>query len=170
LEVLNLVQVFIAHSSKDKWLIDAICENLAIIGVTPYLAELEDPTPLPLPDKLDAAIKISNALFLIITSSAMQNPQTRDVLNWETATARAYQKPVYVFAERGVDVPLLINYISVYFTFDPITRESLKEMMERVHKTAVELKEVEDKGKAAAFIVVSLLGVLFLGSILGGKK
>ncbi len=99
----------------------------------------------------------------------MQNPQTRDVLNWETATARAYQKPVYVFAERGVDVPLLINYISVYSTFDPITKESLKEMMVRVHKTAVELKEVEDKGKAAGLIVASIFGLLFLGSILGKK-
>ena len=166
---MKLVQVFIAHSSRDKWLIDAICENLTLRGVAPYLAELEDPTPLPLPEKLDVAIKTSNALFLIITSSAMQNRQTRDVLNWETATAHAYQKPVYVFAEKGIDVPLLINYISVYFTFDPITRESLKEMMVRVHKTAIELKEVEDKGKAAAFIVASLLGLLVLGSVLGKK-
>jgi len=157
-----MVQIFIAHSSEDSWLIDPICEVLEEIGVTPYLAELEDPTPLSLPKKLDMAIKGSKAVFAIITSNVMQRPSTRDIINWEYAKAQAYNKPIYVFSEKGVEVPLLIGYTSVYGTFDPLSEESLDDMMLHVEDLAIRVKEFADKEKAAAGIIAGILGVLFL--------
>lgn len=55
-------------------------------------------------------------------------------------------------------------------TFDPISQESLNGLMVRIENTAMHVKEAADKGKVAAAIILGGLGVLFLGSILGGGK
>lgn len=103
-----MVRIFIAHSSKDEWLINPIASNLKLIPVEPYLAKVEDPTPYPLPQKLNEAIKSSVAMFVFLTPNVADNKDTRDVVNWEIATAHAMGKPIYVFRENGVEVPLMV--------------------------------------------------------------
>jgi len=68
-----LVRIFIAYSSEDEWLINPIASNLKLIPVEPYLARVEDPTPYPLPQKIDNAIETSQAVFVFWTSNAENN-------------------------------------------------------------------------------------------------
>ena len=161
-----MVRIFIAHSSKDEWLIKPIAENLRLIGVEPYLAKLEDPTPYPLPQKLDSAIQSSAAMFVFLTPNVAENKGTRDVINWEISSAYAKRKPIYVFREKGVEVPLMVNYITVYATYDPISQESLDDVVNRVQEIASVFKRSEDQAKAAFSFVAVLLGLAFLGALI----
>ena len=164
-----MVQIFIAHGSQDAWLVNPIAQNLKSINVDPYLAELDAPNPVSLYDKLTRAIRSSTAMFLILTHTVMKSPETRDVINWEVATAKAYSKPVYVFRERDVEVPILISQILVYFTFDPFSKRSLKKAMNRIVDVASKLKESEDLVWAAALIVLAFLGGVILAAMLARK-
>ncbi|MFB0504709.1 MAG: TIR domain-containing protein [Candidatus Bathyarchaeia archaeon] len=161
----KLVTVFVAHSSKDERLIHPIANILRWIGVEPYLAGLEDPVPIPLPAKLDRAIGSSVAMFAFLTPNVAEDRRTRDVVNWEISSAYAKRKPIYVFAEKGVNIPLMINYITVYATYDPMDQESLDRMTDRVRQIADEFKKIEDIAKAAFNLVLLFLGLWFLRSL-----
>lgn len=166
--VTELVRIFVAHSSEDEWLINPVASNLRLINVEPYLAKLEDPTPYPLPQKIDRAIETSTAMFVFLTHNVANLKDTRDVVNWEISAAYAKKKPIYVFAEKGVDVPLMVNYITVYATYDPLNQESLDKMVVRVQELASAFKEFEDKAKAAFNLIMILLGLgLFFGALSG---
>ena len=166
-----MVRMFIAHSSKDEWLINPISSNLKLIPVEPYLAKLEDPTPCPLPQKFNDAIKSSVAMFVFLTPNVAENKDTRDVVNWEIATAHAMGKPIYVFRENGVEVPLMVNYITTYFTYDPLDQRTLDEMVSRVQEIASAFKENEDKAKAAFTVIALILGgILFFGALSGDSR
>lgn len=161
-----MVRIFIAHSSKDEWLINPIASNLKLIPVEPYLAKIKDPTPYPLPQKLNDAIKSSVAMFVFLTPNVADNKDTRDVVNWEIATAHAMGKPIYVFRENGVEVPLIVNYITTYFTYDPLDQNTLNEMVNKVQEIASAFKENEDKAKAAFTVVALILGgILLFGAL-----
>jgi len=162
-----VVRIFIAHSSKDDWLIDTIDRNLRLIPVEPYLARLEDPTPYPLPQKLDSAIDSSAAMFAFLTPNVANNKNTRDVVNWEISAAYAKKKPIYVFVEKGVEVPLMINYITVYATYDPFDQETLNKMSARVQQIASGFKQAEDAANAAKVAGLVILGLLGLGFFFG---
>ena len=164
-----MVKVFIAHSSEDGWLINPIADNMRLIGVEPYLAKLEDPTPIPLPQKIDRAIESSVAMFVILTSNVANTKETRDVVNWEISSAYAKKKPIYVFAEEGVDIPLMLNYITVYAKFNPLSQESLDSIVAKIHSIATTLKESDDKGKAIGTFIMLILGIAFLGALAEGK-
>ncbi len=163
--VVSLVLVFVSHSSRDSWLVKPIADNLSSIGVQPYLAELDTPNPISLHDKLAAAIQQCTAVILILTQNVANNPETRDFINWEVATAKAYRKPVYAFVEQGVEVPILLSQVMVYHTFDPVSQESLNEAMRRVIGVGSQLKEQEDKAKAALLVIMLFLGIGFFGAM-----
>lgn len=169
----GLTRIFIAHSSKDEWLLKPIDNNLRLIGVDPYLARLEDPTPYPLPQKLENAIQSSVAMFAFLTPNVANDKNTRDVVNWEISAAYHQQpkKPIYVFVEKGVEVPLMLNYITVYATYDPFSQESLNKMVSKVQGIASALKQGEDRAKVAFTLVAVLLGLgLFFGGLGDSEK
>lgn len=168
--MIELLRVFIAHSSKDEWIINPIASNLRLIPVEPYLARVEDPTPYPLPQKLDVAIESSKAMFVFWTSNVANNKETRDVVNWEISAAyhKKPRKPIYVFAEKGVDVPLLVSYTTVYATYDPLNQQTLNKMVAKVQDIASAFKEVEDKAKVALTIIMGILGLGLLFVALSG--
>jgi len=161
-----MAQVFIAHSSKDSWLINPIAKWLRAAGVTPYLAELESPTQFPLPEKLSNAIKGSQAVFTFLTKSVIRTPSTRDVVNWEVATAHAYGKSVYVFHEKGVEVPLMIQYITDYYTFDPLDENTLNRAIQRAYKIGTDIKKADDVGKVIATLLLLLLAGFLLSEMI----
>jgi hypothetical protein len=130
---------------------------------------LDTPTPYPLPQKLDKAIDTSIAMFVILSSNVCSIKQTRDVVNWEIASAYAKKKPIYVFAEKGVDIPLMVNYITVYARYDPLSKESLDEVVTKIHKTAFDLKQGDDRTKGIATYIMVILGILALGALAESK-
>jgi hypothetical protein len=133
-----MVRIFISHSSKDKWLIDPLALNLKLILVEPYLAEIETLTPISLPQKLCEAISSSDAVFVFWTGNVAENESTRDVVNWEISAAHHMnpKKLIYVFAEKDVRVPAMLEYITVYARYDPFNQETLNNMFEKVQNTA----------------------------------
>lgn len=160
----NMARIFIAHSSKDEWLINVIADNLRLIGAEPYIAKLEDPTPYPLPQKLEKAIEASSAMFVFLTHNVESNKDTWDIVNWEISLAYAKKKPVYVFVEKGVNVPIMVKYTVVYATYDPFNQQSLDKMILRAKELGSILKQNEDNAKAAFTIIALILGLIFLTS------
>jgi hypothetical protein len=141
-----MAQVFIAHSSRDEWLINPVCEWLEASGVEPYLAEFET-TATPLPEKFDKAIQASTAVVVIFTRNVANIQQTRDVVNWETSAAYTHKKPVYIFRESGVELPFMFNYITDYFTFDTFNVETLESALQHLYDIGLKIKKTEDTGK-----------------------
>ena len=109
-------------------------------------------------------------MILLLTANVMKKPNTRDIINWEVATAHAFRKPVYVFREKGVEVPLMISYITDYFTFDPIKRKDLKAVMSRIRKLAQILKENEDTVKMIVTVIAVGLGILLLAYLISRTR
>ncbi|MFH1015051.1 MAG: toll/interleukin-1 receptor domain-containing protein [Nitrospirota bacterium] len=160
-----MAQIFIAHSSKDKWLIGPISQVLTQAGVIPYLAELESPTPFPLPQKLQKAIEESKVIIAVLTHNATNIIQTRDIVNWEISAAYHLKKPTYVFREKGVDVPLMINYITDYFTYDPFDEQTLKITLDKICQIGFDIKRSEDTDKAILTLFGIVLGIIILSSL-----
>ena len=144
---------------------------MKLIPVEPYLAKLEDPTPYPLPQKLDNAIETSQAVFVFWTSNVANNQKTRDVINWEISAAyhKKPRKHIYVFAEKGVSVPMMMKYITVYATYDPLNQETLDEMVKKVQEIGSAFKESEDKAKAAFTMIAFVFGLVLLGALASGN-
>jgi hypothetical protein len=157
-----VAKVFISHSKLGEWLVKPISSVLKEIGVEPYIAEIETPEAKPLPLKFQEHIKTSNVMILLLTSNVTMHLNTRDVVDWEVATAHAFGKPIYVFREKDVEVPLMISYITDYFTFDPIRREDLEAVIDRIKKIAKILREHEDAVKAIVTAIAAGLGILLI--------
>lgn len=67
-------QVFISHSSADRPRVEWIAEQARQQGVMPYLAE-HDPQPgTLLSDKVRGAIRASDAMIVLLTTSSMESP------------------------------------------------------------------------------------------------
>jgi hypothetical protein len=128
--------------------------------VEPYLAELDSPTPYPLPQKLDQAIASSSAVLVFLTRNVESDRNTWDVVNWEITSAYDKKKPIYVFVEKSVNVPMMVNYITVYATYNPLDKQSLDEMVRRVGEIASDLKKSEDIAKGILITVSLTLGIL----------
>ena len=107
-------------------------------------------------------------MFVFLTHNIVSVKDTRDIVNWEISSAYAKKKPIYVFTEKGVDIPLLLNHISVYATFDLLNQESLNKMVKKVQQIAKAFKKNADKAKTALTIVLLILGLgLFFGALSG---
>ena len=165
-----MVKIFISHSRLDSWLVEPISKVLKDIGVEPYVAEIETPEAKPLPAKFQEHIRTSSVTILILTANVMRYSKTRDIINWEVATAHTLGKPIYVFREKDVEVPLMISYITDYFTFDPIKKEDLSAVINRIRKIARILKEHEDTVKAIVTVIAVGLGVLLLAYVLSKAR
>ena len=112
-----------------------------------------------MPDKFEAAIKNSDAVVVVFTRNVANIQQTRDVVNWEVATAHAYKKPVYVFREKEVEVPLMISYITDYFTFDPFDQHTLEQAVKRVYDIGFKLKKDEDVARLISAGLLIIFGI-----------
>ncbi|SRR6266516_3238325 len=143
-----MAQIFIAHSSKDKPLIDWIAGNLRAIGITPYQAGYDSPSETSLQDKLRREISRSQAVFLILTRNVTGSMNTSTIIQWEFDTAKEKKKPVYVFKEKKVRVPLMIQLSADYGTFDPVSKESLIEAMNKMVSIGNRLKTREEQYRA----------------------
>ena len=165
-----MVKVFISHSRLDNWLVEPVCEVLKENGVNPYIAEIETPEAKPLPIKFREHIRTSNVIILLLTKNVMKHKTTRDIISWEVATAHALNKPVYVFREEGVDVPLMISQITDYYTFKGIKKKDVTAVLNRIKKIGQILKENEDAVNVIITIFAVALGVLLLAYLLSKAK
>ncbi len=82
------------------------------------------------------------AMFVFLTPNVESNKDTWDVVNWEISAAYTRRKPIYVFAQKGVSVPLMVKYITVYAHYDPLSQQPLNEMANKVQGIAHAYKKV----------------------------
>lgn len=166
---IKMVSIFISHSSKDGWLINPIAQNMRSLGVDPYLAEFDVPNPIALPQKIDNAIQSATAMFVIWSSNVINTKETRDVVNWEIASAYAKKKPIYVFAEKDIEIPFMLTYITVYGRYDPLDSKSLNECVSRINELSSFIKASDDKAKGIGALFMLFLGILALGALADSK-
>jgi len=59
----------------------------------------------------------------------------------------------------------MINYIKVCAAYDPMSQETLDEIVQKIQGIASAIQVTEDKGKAVFWMIMSLLGLglLFAG-------
>jgi hypothetical protein len=165
-----LVKIFISHSKRDSWLVEPVSAILKDVGVNPYVAGIETPEAKSLPRKFHDNIQNSNCVILLLTKNVMKHQNTRDIINWEIAAAHTLSKPVYVFREEGVEVPLMISYITDYYTFKKIMKKDIEDVLTRIRKIAQILKDNEDTVKAVLTIIGAGLGILLLAYLASRAK
>jgi len=165
-----MAKIFISHSSLDGWLVEPLSRILEDVGVRTYVAEIETPEGKPLPTKFKENIESSDAVILLLTANVMKRPNTRDLINWEVATAHTLGKPVYVFREKDVEVPLMISNITDYYTFDPKRKEDLDSILSRAEKMAEILKDHKDKVLVSVTLIAIALGILLLAYIVYKRR
>ena len=91
-----MAQIFISHSQKDNDMIHFVLEAFAGTKVKPNLEEFEKEVPTGVnADKIANDIRLSNALFVLLSETVERLPHTRDWINWECGTAT--NKDIWVF-------------------------------------------------------------------------
>ena len=111
-------QIFFSHSSSDDKLIDLIRLVFEFSDIKPYFAKLEKAGQNP-SDKICNEIGKSNALFSILTSSVYGNQDTLFWVLYEIGIAKGKEIPIYVWIEKGIEVPEFVRYITDFTTFEP---------------------------------------------------
>ena len=155
-----MVDIFVSHSSADKDLMGVVREAFAETGVNGYFAEFKMEGK-PVPDKLRDAIRSSQAVVVFWTRNVNDVPKTRDVVNAEIGEAHMAGKPVYVFREEGTEVPLMLSYITDYFTFSVTT---VGEAVRRLKGFLHSYRKNEDYWRAVG---VAVAAVATVGAIVG---
>jgi hypothetical protein len=163
-----MVSVFVSHSSQDSDLINSIAQIMRQYSVEPYLAEFDIPNSMALPQKIDNAIQAASAM-IVIWSSNVVNKKERDVVNWEISSAFARKKPIYVFTEKGVEIPFLLSQITVYARYDPLDPQSLKNCVNRIGELSLNIKSSDDKAKGIGALLLLALGIVAIGALGDGK-
>ncbi|MBA7635684.1 hypothetical protein ES703_43288 [subsurface metagenome] len=164
-----MVQIFISYSQKDMTLINSIVAFLRKQGITPYVAAHDTPSGRPIPQKILEEIERSDALFVFWTRNVAENRTTSESVIWEVSSAQQARKRIYVFREKGVDVPMLVSYITDYFGFDPLSQDDLDTMNERMNVVANRLKRIDLIMKGALVIGIGALGAYGLWRLLRTK-
>jgi len=111
------IPIFMSHNTRDR----AWCERLALeasaVGVTPYLAEHDVRPGVNLADKVQAAIRASAAVVVLISDNSVNAPYVQQ----EVGYALACKKLVIPLVQPGIKGEALamlagVEYISFDFT------------------------------------------------------
>ncbi len=159
------IQIFISHSSDDLD-ITALVSQIENGNIFPYLAELQPAEPSPLHEKLIGAIYNSHSAFIFITKNVIENKNTRDMVMWELGVIHAFNRPAYVFTERGIDVPKPARFKSTSYEFNRTNIPELINVLTQLKSLSSEIanevkqKETDDRNKK---IAIGIAGILAIG-------
>lgn len=128
-----MAQIFVSHSQKDKEIIHFFLEAFAGTKVKPHLEEFEKELPTGVTaQKIDRDIRVSNAIFVLLSENVERLQHTRDWINWECGTAR--NKAVWVFEPTQTlgQVSVLIPRINHYVLYEKTEewRKYLREIID----------------------------------------
>jgi hypothetical protein len=91
--------VFLSHAATDIELVRKVASHAHPLGVTTYAYEDHPQAGSPVAAKLEASIRESDAVLVLLT----QNSQHRPSVHTEVGLARALEKPIIPVIEVGVD-------------------------------------------------------------------
>lgn len=101
-----MANIFLAHSRHDEEIKNLFLRAMAGADVHPLLKEYEDVAPLGsqpglirrnIALQIDEDILMSRAVFVILSETVQQLPNTAQWIVYEAAQAKAKQKPVWIF-------------------------------------------------------------------------
>lgn len=108
-------RLFLSHSAADAKWVGWISENCRGIGVETYLYEHDEQPGQPLGDKLQAAIRDSDAVVVLLTHESQFSPYVQQ----EVGFAKGLQKPIVPLVQPGIDQRALAMLTGVeYIAFD----------------------------------------------------
>jgi hypothetical protein len=113
--------VFVSHSSKDEKLIRLVELAFDDRDIKPYFAKnrIEGKNPV---EKIVEAISNSKYFFALVTSNVVNDTHTRDWVNFEIGVAKAFNKKIFVWIDKGVSAdkkyPQLLENVTDYNSFD----------------------------------------------------
>ena len=150
--------IFLSHSSADATWVKWIAANAQQVGIQVYLYE-HDPQPGRLvADKLQAAIKSSDALVVLLTGKSQFSPYVQQ----EIGAGKGLDKPVIPLVQPGVSEGSLAMLQGVgYIPFDfNNPQHALTTLLAHLQGA----KLAKERGLAALFVIGAIIvGALVLG-------
>jgi nucleoside 2-deoxyribosyltransferase len=109
-------RVFISHSAADRAALAAVWQGALAAGVHPYIYEHDERPGTMVADKLQAEIRGSDAVILLLTKQSVVSPYVQQEIGY----ALAHRKPVLPLVELGVAEDKLAMLKGVeWMAFDP---------------------------------------------------
>lgn len=109
-------RVFISHSAKDRPVVDVLRAHVEAIGFTTYLYERETEAGRPVSDKIQAAIRESDAVVALLTNESAGSA----FLHQEIGYALALKKLVLPLVDTNLsDPPFAMLEGTEYVPLDP---------------------------------------------------
>jgi len=132
-------QIFIAHSSRDKYIIKLIEDNLENIGVRPFLAG-RFMAGKPAIFKIIDGIWDSIAFFILWTKNVTDNPETRDWVSFEIGIAKALADvgllSIYGWYANDTKLTDLLKGITDMVQFNPYDKSECEWVVKTMIKIA----------------------------------
>ena len=159
-------RVFISHSSRDRDWVESIRGVASAAGVDTYLYEHDLQPGRVLADKLEEAIRDSDALLVLLTRHGIASQTVQQ----EVGYARGRGKLIIPLVEEGVSPAALGLLAGVeYIPFDPANPESALVTLSAVlRKKTVAIqaaaRDQEAMQTAALIAVTALVALLLLSS------
>jgi len=108
-----------SFAKKDQKLIDYLCKLIKAVKFEPHVAR--QATPEPVPEKIKDDIRSRDCFIAILThdeKTADGKFKASDWIHEEIGIGYAFDKPIAVLLEEGIDLKSLPRYITQYITFD----------------------------------------------------
>jgi len=86
--------VFITHSRHDAPILSHIEELIRIVGVSPIFYQYEPSHTSTAWEEIREDIKISHALFVVLSNNLSSSAHTQNWVGWEVGVACAFNKRV----------------------------------------------------------------------------
>lgn len=167
MEGLNVANIFISHSKRDKELVITIEKILKNIGHTPIIEEFipEENMELIPYEEIRKNVDMSDYVFLFLTDNIIKTEFTHNWVSFEVGVAANARKRLFVFERLGVPVPYPIPYLTDYMVF---AEDDINEIL-NIQLLSKKLKETSKTLKGAG--IGALIGIPFgpLGLIVGSS-
>ena len=159
--MIELLSVFISHSSSDYEVITKVKETLEVQGFYVYLAEEDVRAGTYLPAKIEEAIRRCDVVLAILTSKASKSAWVQQELGY----AKAIGKLIIPLVEEEVNVTGFLTGVE-YIRFDP---RNLEPALQKIKEYLTRLKESKEFKEMLGVLILIALGA-FVAYYLTHKK
>lgn len=161
------LRVFLSHATQDTSQVDLVRRQIEALGVDVYLAE-HDPQPgTSIAAKIEAALRASHILVVLITTHGLNS----NYVHQEIGLARALQKPIIPVIDVNVDTDRLgmlkeVEWLEVDFTqpteaLEKLTTSIQPFVMRQFQTMNVSLVSITPQIDLATGLMIFGLGALF---------
>jgi len=121
---LNMTNIFISHSQKDKEIIQIFRNAFNGTKVNPILLEYERYSNPPWRE-IKNRIQSSSALFVLLGQNIKSSDYTQNWISYEVGIADSFNKPIWIFEDINNEILFPIPNVNHYLLYNPVQPESL---------------------------------------------